>query len=59
MKNIDEKTLNEIVEKVVSSIKSRGGSKTVAVGSDHGGFHQKQFFLNFLEESGFSVLDLV
>jgi ribose 5-phosphate isomerase B len=58
MKNINEKTLNEIVEKVVSSLKSTVGStKTVAVGADHGGFQQKQFLLNFLEEAGYSVLD--
>ena len=58
MNNLDEKKLNEIVEKVVSSLMSIDNNiNNIAIGADHGGFQQKQYLLNFLEESGYSVED--
>jgi RpiB/LacA/LacB family sugar-phosphate isomerase len=58
MNKLDEKTLNEIVEKVVASLSSvKKGNNIIAIGADHGGFHQKQFLLNFLEENGYEATD--
>jgi len=58
MNKLDEKALNELVAKVVSSLMSdESNSNKVAIGADHGGFQQKQFLLNFLEESGYAVID--
>ena len=58
MKNIDEKALNEIVEKVISALNSpQDSTQMIAVGADHGGFQQKQFILNYLEETGYATID--
>ncbi len=58
MKNLDEKALQEIVEKVISTINSpHSNSQMIAVGADHGGFQQKQFLLNYLEEAGYLTND--
>jgi RpiB/LacA/LacB family sugar-phosphate isomerase len=39
------------------SVQSQTGSKTVAIGADHGGFNLKQTLAAYLKEKGYPVID--
>jgi RpiB/LacA/LacB family sugar-phosphate isomerase len=73
MKIPSDAELQEIVQRVVRRITQQGitstsmpepktspeqpGSKTIAIGADHGGFNLKQSLVAYLKEKGYQVVD--